>query len=302
MWNRLLPPIETKAGTSRRSITNRFDRYRLLLLPQPGSVVSTVSSAIKNAKSIQECLSPEAWSVLINLQSRFDRVRYKENALEEQCARTARNLSEVVIGLIPQFFAIASDTMLADDGWRFCEVGAMLERAIITANSLHSISESLTRESHGTEIELSAFLRLLGTRDAYRRVYQMKAEPIPVLELLWQNPEAPRSVLRCLSKCAMLLTESSPPDTSGAKRALDAFEGLRHRINRIEWSTYLHRSADDEIPSANPTPTKLPSHQLKPLLAALLASTLEMHHLISDGFLSHQGNIAQAAQPMLEGF
>jgi uncharacterized circularly permuted ATP-grasp superfamily protein/uncharacterized alpha-E superfamily protein len=302
MWNRLLPPIETKAGTSRRSITNRFDRYRLLLLPQPGSVLSTVRNAIKNAKSIQECISPEAWSALINLQSRFDRIRYKEKVPEERCARTARSLSEHVISLIPQFFAIAGDTMLADDGWRFCEMGALLERAIIAANAMHSISESLTRESHGTEIELSAFLRLLGTRDAYRRVYQMKAEPIAVLELLWQNPEAPRSVIRCLSKCALLLTKSSPPDTSGSRRALDALEALKHRISRIEWSAYLPRSADDEVPSPNSAKPELPTHQLKPLLAELLASTLETHHLISDGFLSHQGNIAQASQPMLDGF
>ena len=302
MWNRLLPPIETKAGKSRRSITNRFDRYRLLLLPQTGSVVSTVKNALKNAKSIQECLSPEAWSALINLQSRFDRIRYKEKIPELQCARIARSLSENVISLIPQFFAIAGDTMLADDGWRFCEVGALLERAIIAANSMHSISQSLTRESHGTEIELSAFLRLLGTRDAYRRVYQMKAEPIAVLELLWQNREAPRSVIRCISKCALLLTESSPPDTSGAKRALDALEALKCRINRIKWSAYLPRSADDELPTTEPSKTELPSHQLKPLLAELLASTLEIHHLISDGFLSHQGNIAQTVQPMLVGF
>ena len=302
MWNRLLPPIETKAGTSRRSITNHLDRYRLLLLPQPGSVISTVRNAIKNAQSIQECLSPEAWSALIKLQSRFDRTRYKENLPEDQCARTARSLSEIVISLIPQFFAISGDTMLADDGWRFCELGASLERAIIAANSMHSISESLTRESHGTEIELSAFLRLLGTRDAYRRVYQMKAEPIPVLELLWQNPEAPRSVMRCISKCALLLTKSSPPDTSGARRALDAMEAFKHRINRIEWSAYLPRSADDELPNPEPVTTELPSHQLKPLLAELLGATLEMHHLISDGFLSHQGNIAQTIQPMLDGF
>lgn len=49
MWNRLLPPIEKSAGNSRRSITNRLDRYRLLLLPEPGSVVSTFERAFSNA-------------------------------------------------------------------------------------------------------------------------------------------------------------------------------------------------------------------------------------------------------------
>src|SRR6202042_1096417 len=51
MWNRLLPPLETSAGTSRRSITNRLDRYRLVLLPEPGTVVSTFRNACANAES-----------------------------------------------------------------------------------------------------------------------------------------------------------------------------------------------------------------------------------------------------------
>jgi uncharacterized circularly permuted ATP-grasp superfamily protein/uncharacterized alpha-E superfamily protein len=318
MWNRLLPPLEAANSSAnanengRRSITTHLDRYRLLLLPQPGSVLSMLKSAIVNAQSIQECLSPEAWSALVYLKSRFERVTYRESVPEPLSTRTTRRLSEIATALIPQFFAISGDSMLADDGWRFCQVGASLERAILTSNALHSISEALAKDSHGTEIELSAFLRLLGSRDAYRRVYQMKAEPIPVLELLWQNPEAPRSVMRCLNRCASLLERSSPPDTAGARRALDALEELKHRIKRIDWSAFLGRSSDEEIalgqlaPSpetASPQPSQPPHrHPLEPLLAGLRAATLDLHHLISDGFLSHQGNIAQAIQPMLGGF
>ncbi len=36
----------------------------------------------------------------------------------------------------------------------------------------------------------------------------MRAEPLPVLKLLFQNPEAPRSVLHSLSNCAALLRET----------------------------------------------------------------------------------------------
>jgi hypothetical protein len=62
MWNRLLPPLEKSAGTSRRSIANRLDRYRLVLLPEPGTVVSTFLRAMYNAESVQDSLSPEAWA------------------------------------------------------------------------------------------------------------------------------------------------------------------------------------------------------------------------------------------------
>ncbi len=304
MWNRLLPPLETSAGTSRRSITNRIDRYRLVLLPEPGTVISTFLHAIGNAESIQECLSPEAWATLSELRSRFERTKYKDEISETECVRVTRKLSDAVTRLIPQFFAIATGTMLADDGWRFCATGQVLERAIITANSVVSISKSIvsddpkTGDNRSAEIELSAFLRLLGTRDAYRRVYQMRAEPIPMLEILWQNEQAPRSVLRCLQRCARQLSEASPADSRGTSGARAAIEKLIQKIKRIDWSDYLSSMEDgDDAPTGKIAPQKKSRPQdLVPLLSELLASTLQIHHLISDAFLSHQAEITLTAQ------
>jgi uncharacterized alpha-E superfamily protein len=300
MWNRLLPPLETTSGTSRRSITNRVDRYRLVLLPEPGTVISTLRHAIENAESLQDCLSPEAWSTLSEIRTRFDRSKYRADLDENECVRVTRKLSETATRLIPQFFAIATGTMLADDGWRFCLTGQVIERAVITANSVVSISKSIasstvaeSEAARSSEIELSAFLRLLGTRDAYRRVYQMRAEPIPVLEILWQNSQAPRSVLRCLERCARQLQESSPSATPGTLSALAAIEELIQKIKRIDWTHYISSEEDAVRGKKN---------ELVPVLQELLNGTLEIHHLISDAFLSHQAQISQTAQPLLSGF
>lgn len=307
MWNRLLPPLETAAGASRRSITTRLDRYRLVLLPEAGSVVTTFSRAMSNAESVQEALSPEAWATLSSLRSLFQRVKYREKISEDECGRVARRLSETVTRRVPQFFAIASRTILGDDGWRFCEVGERVERAIITANSVVAISKSLTGSTPPSEIELSAFLRLLGTRDAYRRVYQMRAEPIAILELLWQHPEVPRSVLQCLTHCTRLLGESASRDSTGAAKTLDGIEALIHKIRRVDWGEYLGRPADEDSQHVETgvtvarEPGETGSPALGALLTELVASTLNIHHLISDGFLSHQAYIAEAVQPLLRG-
>jgi uncharacterized circularly permuted ATP-grasp superfamily protein/uncharacterized alpha-E superfamily protein len=297
MWNRLLPPIEKSAGESRRSITNRLDRYRLVLLPEPGSVVRTFQRAMSNAESIQESISPEAWAALSNLRLRFQRTKYREKITETQCTSIARRLSESATQIIPQFFATASATMLADDGWRFCEIGQRVERAIITANAIHSTSEFFMRGAdahHATEIELSAFLRLLGTRDVYRRVYQVRAEPVAVLELLWQNPQAPRSILRCLQRCITLLRESLPTDTPETASTVSAMDGLIQHVKGIDWKLYVRPLGDDastDGASASPAPQ---AQDLEPLLHGLLAATQEVHNLISDAFLSHQARIAES--------
>ena len=196
--------------------------------------------------------------------------------------------------------------MLADDGWRFCEVGEMLERAIITANSVLSISKSFegigqTPGAHAVEIELSAFLRLLGTRDAYRRIYQMRAEPIRVLEMLWQNSEAPRSVMRCLLKCTSLLRESSPAESAGLARTLAAIEELVHKIKRLDWQDFVLRTVEEDAPRPEVDPAA-PSGSLTPLLTNLLGAITDLHHVISDGFLSHQAYITGEVQTVLKGF
>jgi uncharacterized circularly permuted ATP-grasp superfamily protein/uncharacterized alpha-E superfamily protein len=299
MWNRLLPPIEAAEGERRRGMASRLDRYRLMLQPEAGSVVSILNQALMNASSIQECLSPEAWMSLSHLRLAFQRMKFRKKLDDEECAKIARRLGEAVVRRIPQFFATAERTMLADDGLRFCQAGQFFERAFITANSALTVSRALTQVAQTTEIELSAFLRLLGTRDAYRRVYQMRAEPVPVLELLWQNPEAPHSVLRCLSRCAQLLRESAPDETPGRKAALDAMEALIHRIRRIDWKQIVISAPDEEVPVEQNVQRGPHSHELAPLLAELLDETSKIHGCISDGFFSHQAHIAHLTQPLL---
>jgi uncharacterized alpha-E superfamily protein len=281
-----------------------------VLLPEAGSVVKTVLRAISNAESVQDSLSPEAWATINELRARFQRSRYRSTINEADAIRATRRMADATTQFIPQFFAVAANTMLADDGWRFCETGQMLERAIITANSTISISNSFTSNGqstaqHKTELELSAFLRLLGTRDAYRRIYQMRAEPVHVLELLWQDPEVPRSVVRCLERSRDLLSRSVVADGS-ATDAPAAIDKLIHQIRRVDWTYFVERPQDEDalipvngLQAKGPAPR---SQELEPLLRRLLSSTLDLHTVIGDSFLNHQARISQASQPMLRGW
>ena len=302
MWNRLLPPLETSAGESRRSITTRLDRYRLMLVPQPGSVVSTYERVMLNAESVQDALSPEAWATLSSLRPLFQRAKFKETIAEEEAARITLRLTAKVTQRIPQFFAIAGRTMLGDDGWRFCEIGERLERAILTANAVCSIGKELAQPVPPTEIQLSAFLRLLGSRDAYRRIFQVRAEPASLLETLWQHPEAPRSVARCLDCVLGWLRECAPAGAPGAAKALHVIETLLARIRNVTWDAHLPPTTpDDALPNGSPPASPLTPETLPELLGKLLQATLDVHPAISDGFLTHQALITQSAPPLSAG-
>ena len=273
MWNRLLPHLD---GSGRRSIATACDRYRLVLQPdEPGALVNVLRRALNNADAIQDALSPEAWSALSRVRTVFARHRFQTYPDDALCARVTRKLSEMTTHVIPQFFGLAESSMMSDDGWRFCLLGQQLERAIITANAPLACSKAFTGPAdrpthlgHHTEIELSAFLRLLGTRDAYRRVYQMRAEPLPVLRLLFQNPEAPRSVLHSLQNCVALLRATDPEQSAVAtQRTLSVVEAFCERLRRTDWAIFFDQTtpvAEDFQPPAPPAPEPAPPHSAKP--------------------------------------
>ena len=312
MWNRLLPHLE---GSGRRSIATPCDRYRLVLQrDEPGALINVLRRALNNADALQDALSPEAWSSLSRLRNTFAKQKFVADPSETICARVTRKLSELTTLAIPQFFGLAENTMMADDGWRFCRLGQQLERAVITANAPLACSKAFTgpadqpaRLGHHTEIELSAFLRLLGTRDAYRRVYQMRAEPLPVLKLLFQNAEAPRSVLHSVTACADLLRATDPGEVPAAMpRPLVAFEAFGDRLRRLDWASYFNQPRpvveDFAAEAVAEAPPVHPHGQaLSTVLGQLLRGTLDLHNVIADVFLNHQAHISTPAQPYLKG-
>lgn len=293
VWNRILPPLENPVATTRRNISSPEGRYRLTLdLDEPDSVVCAILRAVSNAESILECLSLDAWSVLGTLRTRFQRARFRPKASDEDLASFTRRYCDYVVKAVAEFFGTAQSTMVADGGWAFCEIGQLIERSIITANAVCSITKPMPRRStpseHEAEIRFSAFLRLLNSRDVYRRVYQHRIEAEPMLDLLWKNQMAPRSVTRCLKGCASRLLSTRDDNSPTTVRTLDGIETLVQQIRLTDWERLL----EDEDPKA----TALTEQGQK-----LLEGTLDIHHLISDGFLNHQIHMRPDSQPTLFG-
>jgi uncharacterized alpha-E superfamily protein len=284
VWNRILPMLEGSSSASRRTISSPEGRYRLTFDPaEPGSVISTIHRAFSNAESVLETLSLDAWGVMSGLRARFDAVNFQPDAPTETLANASREFCLFAREMIPRFFGTAKCTMLADDGWSFCEIGQLLERAAITANAVTSIAGPLLQTSraslrpHAVEIRLSAFLRLLNSRDIYRRVYQMRIEPLPLLELLWTNPVAPRSVVRCLQGCASRIRDGENVLSPATDKALSTIERLIESIQTSDWEALLSSKKSGASKST------LQVHS-----DGLLQSLLGLHTVICDSFLNHQ--------------
>ena len=290
VWNRMLPPLENPESGRKRSITTAAERYRLALDSRAeGSLVNTLQRAAWNALQIQECLSVEAFGVLNNLETLFARARFRPAQDETALTLATQKICAALTAGVAEFFGMAESTMLDDRGWAFCRTGRQLERASITCNAGVTIFKSVARRlekdavaaDHAVEIELSAFLRMLGSRDAYRRLYQMRAEPAPVLEMLYRNGEVPRSVYRCLGECLRLLGPEND-DSPGMLRAREALGGVLQFLGKTDWTSFM-AGADA---GAMPDPAKLPALLVR--LEDIMERTLAVHETLADSFINHQ--------------
>ncbi len=303
VWNQMLPPLENRTEVTRRTLSSPRGRYFLALDPaENGSVAASVQRACINARSISDVLSVEASVVLSELQAPFLRTRFRPRLREEKMVQVSRRLSDWVKWKVPQFFGVAAVTMVLDGGWKFCLLGQMIERAVITANALCTITQHLTAPGNrpgdqALEIRLSAFLRLLTSRDAYGRIYQSRIEAPNVLAMLWVHPAVPRSVRYCLDQCVTLLGDTDLANNRAVRKTLHEIESLRAALQHTDWA-YLVAEA------AAPRRAGETSEQ-KPLLvehsAKLFERISEIHELVADGFLNHQNYMREEPHPLLRG-
>lgn len=299
VWNRLLPTLESQPKGTRRSIATPSARYHLTAdREEPGSVSSMVNRAAYNADMILECISIDAWTVLETLRNRFQRIPATIPPNDADRTRITRRLCDMTTSSIAQFFGVAEATIVSDGGWQFCRVGQLFERSVVTTNALNSLAASLKGRplsgiaaEHALEIELSAFLRLLNSRDAYRRVYQMRAEPGAVMECLMSSKVVPRALFRCLQRCAMLIAECDLGEAPATRRTLATLHDLSQRIASIDWENFFE----------NGLPRLDRSEELSETVAQVSAETFAVHQLIADGFLNHQIHMREPEQSLLEG-
>jgi len=292
VWNRMLPPLEQTESGRRRSITTVAERYQIVLDPrEEGSLLSTLRRAWWNARQVGECLSIEASGALNQLEEKFNRARFKPSGEKTVLALATQRLCAETTAAVAEFFGLAESTMLSDRGWNFCRFGQQFERAAVTCNAGVTVFKSLAKRAEKTadgedqpvEIELSAFLRMLASRDAYHRIYQMRAEPVPVLRMLYDNDEVPRSVRKCLAECARFIGGSDSP--SGA-RASSAVAAVTRLIDEAYWEKFFPAPAREAAPGPDLDAGQL--GKLVTLLESINDRTHEIHEVVTDSFINHQ--------------
>ena len=160
----------------------------------PGSVLSVVSRARENVRSVRELVTTELWESVntfwLELQGRD---------LQGDLQHQPYELYGVVRRRCQAIAGTAVETMPRDDGWLFLMLGWMLERAEMTCRLLRVRAVELAGVDQSTTYsEWRALLRSASAAEAYSKECSASMVSTDIIEFLLLNPIFPRSVLFAL--------------------------------------------------------------------------------------------------------
>jgi uncharacterized alpha-E superfamily protein len=207
----------------------------------PNSIVSSVSRARENARTMRHQIASEMWEVLNRFHLELQRLR--EFGETPVGAENVHQFYQSIKEFSHLFQGITDSTMPREEGWYFLQAGKFLERAEKTARALDvkyhllsadaaptglssSVSDQLAERRAsapmtggvlGTESERDgvpgewdqwlAVLRSLTAYEAYHKIYRSTVRPRAVIDMLTLSPIFPRSIRFSIGQVDMALAQ-----------------------------------------------------------------------------------------------
>lgn len=180
----------------------------------PNSIYSCLRAARENARTVREAISSEMWEYMNRLYLKVrNRSQDKNKFVVEESSQFFTDIR--LAGNI--FDGITDNTMTHNEGWHFCRLGRLLERADKTSRMLDvkyfmllpSLSDIGTPYD---ELQWSALLRSASAYEMYRKRHG-RITPEKVITFLVLDHEFPRAMLYCTTK-----SEESLHDITGTPR------------------------------------------------------------------------------------
>jgi uncharacterized alpha-E superfamily protein len=250
-------------GRSESPRQGGISRWLTFDLNNPSSILSCVTRARANARSIRGTINSPMWRELNKLYLQLRDADFCRRAEE-----SPHEFYQAVECGSHAFQGICDATLTHDEGWQFIRLGKFLERADKTLRIL-DIQYHLLRELTDpadlslTNVQWAAVLRSCRAYEAYQRLYVGRVEPENVIEFLLLHPTFPRSARFCLEE---------------ASRALTATEGT---------------AAGQEVSKVGRILGRVLSDLRFAELAELVRGDL---HVFLDGVLERCGQVGQAVQ------
>ncbi len=192
-------PEKTRSATTPQAAISRWLTFDL---ENPGSIMSCVSGARANARSVRGSINGQMWRELNKLY-----LQLSDPAFSGQASESPHEFLQAVESGSCLFQGICDASLNHDEGWQFIQLGKYLERADKTVRIVDIQYHLLQDLDSPTDLPLAnllwgAVLRSCHAYEGYQRIYVGRIEPESVVEFLLMHPQFPRSVRFSLEAAA----------------------------------------------------------------------------------------------------
>lgn len=215
----------------------------------PSSIKNCLTTARNNARAVRTAVTTEVWEALNAAYQEFgelERLGRSELSLPQLCEWTRRQSALVRGAYI--------NTQLENEGYRFFNLGYMIERGDNTARLLdvkyYILLPTVDAVGGGVDsYQWQTLLRALSANRSYHWAYRGDYRPQTIAHFLILNRACPRSLIHCVAEAEEQLSDlahgygARSPATSAASDLLgeladlgieDVFdEGLHEFLNRF---------------------------------------------------------------------
>lgn len=181
-------------------------RYLICDTHNPVSIISSLSQARENCRTIRDIIPREAWESINDLY-----MFSKEHAIRGISKRGRYEYLKSIITGAQVMTGLLAGTMLHDEGYDFLRMGRNLERADMTTRIIDVRSETLLPDVNEgltpfENIQWMSVLKSLTGYQMYRRAIQVRVNRPDVLKFLLQEKRFPRSFYHCVCEVSVCLS------------------------------------------------------------------------------------------------
>ncbi|HET6472031.1 MAG TPA: alpha-E domain-containing protein [Pseudomonadales bacterium] len=217
-------------------------RYLVTDTNNPGSLLTSLSMARENARTIREIMPRVAFEYINDLY-----LYAKERASGTMSRSRTSEMMEGVMRRVQHIAGFLSGTMLHGDTWSFLRIGEFLERADMTTRII-DVRSVAPQDTAGLEpysqLQWRSVLRSLHALQAFHLAVQEPIQQSLVLEFLFTNDALPRSLAYTTSRIRSSL-RSLPRN----QKPLSAINRVIRFLDSVDVATLkdadLHTFIDD---------------------------------------------------------
>jgi uncharacterized alpha-E superfamily protein len=209
-WHELLEVLrlsETYRAAHDHVSARTVTRFLVLDGENPGAIVPGIGRARENARSVRELISTELWE---SINTFWLELRARD--LDVEIQHQPYEVYRLVKRRCQEIAGTSAETMAHDDGWRFLQLGWMLERAAMVCRLLNVRMKRYT--SGDDELDFYRAVELLKSAsalEAFRKAHPGAMTLTNVVAFLLLSPSFPRSVLFSIRVAESRLAALAPP-------------------------------------------------------------------------------------------